>query len=104
MSAFDKEAVFDSEVLPLIERIRKICAQHGIPMLTVFCFSDDGHDARGIAATCEGPTERVPDVMKMMNAVLRTTLAACEQVGPEHKEKQRKAAAMALAALKAAKK
>ncbi len=36
---FDKEAVYDSQISPLMTQIITICKEHKIPMLASFCLS-----------------------------------------------------------------
>lgn len=36
---FDLEAVYDTEIAPLMTQIIEICKKHGMPMLASFCYA-----------------------------------------------------------------
>jgi hypothetical protein len=42
MKAFDKEAVHDEKIFPLVEQIIAICREHQIPMLCSFLYGATG--------------------------------------------------------------
>jgi hypothetical protein len=61
MERYDKEAVFDARVLPLIKKIFEICREEGIPMVTSFALACDGAGTHLFSTTAILPGgERTP--------------------------------------------
>lgn len=48
---FDKEAVHDAEISPLMDKIIAICKREGIPMVAAFCYAKGRHqdDPEGVS-------------------------------------------------------
>lgn len=41
---YDKEAVYDAQVMPLMDQIRSICREHHIPFIAHFAYGYDGEN------------------------------------------------------------
>ncbi|WP_100913524.1 hypothetical protein [Pseudoalteromonas spongiae] len=50
MEYFDKEAVYDEKIAPLMKEIIAVCKEHQIPALASFTFRNDEEDGVG---TCD---------------------------------------------------
>jgi len=49
--AFDKEAIYDDEIHPLMAKIIEICLRERIPMAATFAIKDDGEDGPLLCST-----------------------------------------------------
>lgn len=45
---FDKEAIYDAEIAPVIERLRELCKEHRLPMVAIVQYSS-GDNSHGCA-------------------------------------------------------
>ena len=48
---FDLEAVYDSEIAPLMTKIIEICKAHKLPMFATFLFANDPDGEDGLCTT-----------------------------------------------------
>lgn len=78
-SAFDKKAVYENEIRPLMDRVKAICQEHDIPMLAVTCTSLRPVD-RGLISTTHArtnlPANRVPSEWQLAIAALDHNVTA----------------------------
>lgn len=71
---YDKEQEYDDRVLPLLEQLRKVCKEEGIPFVVAFAYAADpnpGGKGLGIATTLisrEG--EGVPSSFSLVRDIL----------------------------------
>jgi len=40
---FDKEAIYDEQIAPLMSQIIAVCKEHGIPVVAQFQYAEDGY-------------------------------------------------------------
>jgi hypothetical protein len=60
---FDKEAIYDKEINPLMKQIIDICKKNEIPVIASFCYkSTEGEDS--FCTTCIPIGEWLPDAFK----------------------------------------
>jgi hypothetical protein len=51
LKGFDLEAVYDSEIAPLMKRIIDICKAHKLPMFSTFLYASDAQDGHDLCTT-----------------------------------------------------
>jgi len=58
---FDKEAVYDEQISPLMTQIIAICKEHGIPHIAAFFIGGDDGDM--LCTTINTTLDHTPDVL-----------------------------------------
>lgn len=70
---YDKEAVYDEQIAPLMERIIAICREHEIPTLATFAYRLDTHGEYDSCTTAlPGPNNRWPDSYAVARNIIYT--------------------------------
>ena len=49
--SFDLEAIYDSEIAPLMTQIIGICKTHGMPMVASFVYANDGNGGEDLCTS-----------------------------------------------------
>jgi hypothetical protein len=73
--SFDLEAVYDTEIAPLMTKIIDICKQHKLPMFATFLYANEVEGDNGFCTTVVMSEERpIPQPMlDLRNFVERST-------------------------------
>lgn len=66
---YDKSAVYQNEVLPLLEQLQAVCNQHDLPVFALVATQYDGerHEA---ACLSYGDSARMPDSMAVLMGIV----------------------------------
>lgn len=67
---FNKDAIYESEVVPLIELIRDICNKHGIPFVMGFCTKRHREGLVLAVTALRGEKEWVPPELALARAMM----------------------------------
>lgn len=67
---YNKKALLQSEIQPLLDRLRALCQQHDLPLFVMlpYAATDEGDSAvkHGAVIMCGGDTRRMPDAMRVL--------------------------------------
>jgi hypothetical protein len=68
---YDEEVFFETEMRPLIEKLRDIAAAHGLPFLVAVGYAHDSKEGFGVAATACEVSARTAPIMRLAMRMLR---------------------------------
>lgn len=69
---YNVEAIYDTEIAPLMKQIIAICLKHEIPMVASFAYADDG---TGNVSLCSTVMNRKPRAQVKFEIVRKVLLA-----------------------------
>lgn len=67
---YDQEAIYDSEIAPLMDRIIEICKRAQIPMIASFCYRNIPKRSSFCSTALPGPHTWMPDRYHAMIDIL----------------------------------
>lgn len=71
MKAFDKEHELDTTIQPVIDQLRALCEEHGLPFMVSVCYKrDDTEEACALSTTCGGGDGWAPVQMVLCKNIL----------------------------------
>lgn len=67
---YDQEAIYDSEIAPLMDQIIEVCKRAQIPMIATYCYRNTPERLSFCSTTLHGPHAWMPDRYRAMIDIL----------------------------------